>query len=421
MNSARVMLFGLLSLLLPTNQRLAADDDAYRFVLTDSASNHWVRQTSLGPKNFEDVAKSAHWTITKEVLHGGKQEGVDLVTVHNGKMVIRVIPTRGMNIFDLHVGDFRLGWNSPVKEIVNPQFIHLDTRGGLGWLDGFNEWMVRCGLEFAGHPGKDEFITNTGATAEMDLTLHGKIGNTPASLVEVLIEKAEPHRITLRGIVHERMFFGPKFQLVTEISTLPESMEITVTDRITNLGAGDQEFELIYHTNYGAPMLEQGAFFLGPVKKLMPMNDTAVSGLDAYSEYAGPTPGFTEQVFLTELFADDHGQTTVCLCSKDRTRATSISYDTRQLPFFTLWKNTTAAEDGYVTGLEPGTAYPFNRKVERSNGRIPKLNAGETRVFSLTYGLHFGKEAVEVLSSQIKSLQAGRKTEVIQAPPETLQ
>ena len=50
---------------------------------------------------------------------------------------------------------------SPVEEIVHPKYIDLESRGGLGWLEGFNEWMVRCGLEFAGHPGED--TTNTGA------------------------------------------------------------------------------------------------------------------------------------------------------------------------------------------------------------------------------------------------------------------
>ena len=54
---------------------------------------------------------------------------------------------------------------SPVEEIVHPKYIDLESRGGLGWLEGFNEWMVRCGLEFAGHPGEDTFTTNTGGEA----------------------------------------------------------------------------------------------------------------------------------------------------------------------------------------------------------------------------------------------------------------
>ncbi|MCA9046925.1 MAG: DUF4432 family protein, partial [Planctomycetaceae bacterium] len=126
-------------------------------------------------------------TIRSEVLHGGKQEGVELVTLDNGNLEITVVPTRGMSILKVRQKDGTgewadaLGWNSPVKQMVHPSYINLDSRGGLGWLDGFNEWMVRCGLEFAGHPGTDKFTDNTGAESEMELTLHGKVGNIPAA------------------------------------------------------------------------------------------------------------------------------------------------------------------------------------------------------------------------------------------------
>ncbi len=53
-------------------------------------------------------------------------------------------------------------------------------------------------------------------------------------------------------------------------------------------------------------------------------------------------------------------------------RSVSISWKKEQLPYFTLWKNTAAIDDGYVTGLEPGTGFPYNRNVERSSGRVPK-------------------------------------------------
>src|SRR5262249_11817874 len=126
------------------------------------------------------------WFIRKLTLHGGKQEGVDVIVVDNGKLRFTVIPTRGMGILAVTIVDFRLGWDSPVKEVVHPQFINLQARGGLGWLDGFNEWLCRCGLESNGSPGPDKFINNVGDEATMELTLHGKIANLPAQEVEVV-------------------------------------------------------------------------------------------------------------------------------------------------------------------------------------------------------------------------------------------
>ena len=130
--------------------------NAAEFTLTDAVlgtdvGNWKVTNKTLG---FTD---GSVFSIEKRQLHGGKQAGVDTIIINNGKMTITLIPTRGMGIFDVKMdGERILGWDSPVKEIVNPAFIELESRGGLGWLDGFNEMMVRCGYEWTGHPGVDD-------------------------------------------------------------------------------------------------------------------------------------------------------------------------------------------------------------------------------------------------------------------------
>ena len=123
------------------------------------------------------------------------------MTIDNGRLKMVVVPTRGMSILGVTMGPLRLGRDSPVREVVHPSLINLHDREGLGWLDGFNEWLVRCGLEFAGHPGIDTFRDNTGATSERRLTLHGKIGNIPASEVTVSVKPGPSPIIRLRGRV----------------------------------------------------------------------------------------------------------------------------------------------------------------------------------------------------------------------------
>lgn len=317
------------------------------------------------------------------------------------------------------MGDVRLGWDSPVKEVVHPQFINLQSRGGLGWLEGFNEWMVRCGLEFAGHPGKDKFINNVGDEAEMELTLHGKIGNIPASEVEVVIDRAPPHRIRVRGRVDERMFYGPKLELWTEISTEPGGSTFRIVDTINNHGAFEQEFQLIYHANYGPPLLEKGARFVGAVTRVTPFNALAAKAVAQYDVYAGPVKGFIEQVYCLHPLADEHNQTVVLLHNAAADRAVSMAFSVDQLPYLTLWKNTTALEEGYVTGLEPGTGFPYNRRVERQFRRVPKLKPGESRQFAIEYAIHSGKEQVQGAVERVKRIQAGRKTQVDTEPAKT--
>jgi hypothetical protein len=317
-----------------------------------------------------------------------------------------------MSLLKVTSGDVTLGWNSPVKEVVHPQFINLQSRGGLGWLEGFNEWMVRCGLEWTGHPGRDEFINNTGDKAEMELTLHGKVGNIPASEVEVVIDRQPPHRIRIRGRVDERMFYGPKLELWTEISTEPGSHSFRIEDRLTNHSADDQEFQIIYHANYGPPLLEKGARFVAAVKELRPFNAHAAKGLNTFSEYVAPTKGFIEQVYGIIPFADEQQRTTVMLHNAGADRAVTMTWDVAQLPYFTLWKNTAAIEEGYVTGLEPGTSFPAHRSIERKAGRVPKLRPKESRSFALEIAIHADKESLGRAAAAISKLRAGRQTQI---------
>jgi len=372
------------------------------------------KSSSYTGKKFD-----AQWSVTRKILRGGKQEGVELLTLDNGNLQISIIPARGMGIFDVRSGDIRLGWAFPLKEIVHPSHIDLDSRGGLGWLEGFNEWMVRCGLEFAGHPGTDQFINNTGSPATLNLTLHGKIQNIPASSYEVVVDSTHPYRIRIRGTVYEKFFYGPKFKLVTEISTVPGSNTFQISDQLTNEGAFTQEFQLIYHGNYGSSILEENATIFTPARSITPMNDHAAKGIDNWNSYQGPTPGFIEEVYLLEPQSDSESNTLALLANSDRTLATSVRWNLSELPYLTIWKNTATQEDGYVTGIEPATGFPFNRRIERKYGRVPTIQPGETRSFTLNFGIHRDEESIQSILTEIDEMQKNTVLKINRNPPAT--
>ena len=54
----------------------------------------------------------------------------------------------------------------------------------------------------------------------------------------------------------------------------------------------------------------------------------------------------------------------------------SLVHNVKQLPCYSVWKNTTASADGSVTGLEPGTNFPNPRSFEGQKGRVLKLAPG---------------------------------------------
>ncbi len=388
--------------------------EPFRQVLTSASRGIRTDQWTL---THRDLGQSVPWSVRKLTLHGGRQEGVEVIVVDNGATTFTVIPTRGMGILEAICGDVRFGWDSPVKEVVHPNSIHLDSRGGLGWLEGFNEMMVRCGLEWAGHPGRDEFINNVGERAEMPLTLHGRIANIPASEVEVVVDAAAPHRIRVRGRVDERMFYGPKLELWAEISTDPGTSGFRIEDTVTNRGAHEQEMQTIYHCNFGAPLLEGGARFLGAIRRVTPFNARAARDVEHFAEYSGPTRGFVEQVYCLQPAADSTGRSAIMLQNARGDRGVAMGFSVEQLPYVTLWKNLAATEEGYVTGLEPGTGFPYTRRIERVNGRVPRLAAGASRKMVIDVTALLGRDDVLRAVAEIKRIQGGTATVIDKEPP----
>jgi Domain of unknown function (DUF4432) len=371
----------------------------------------WV----LNQQEF-NLSTTAIWGVKKYTLHGGKQEGVDVIEVDNGRLRFVVIPTRGMSVFKVESGDVRLGWDSPVKEIVHPKFINLESRGGLGWLEGFNEWMVRCGIEWTGHPGRDRFRNQVGGEVEMDLTLHGRIGNIPASEVEVFIEAGPRPRIHVRGLVEERMFHGPNLSLWAGISTELGSNSIRFDDAVTNQGGHDQEFQILYHANFGPPLLGEGSHFSGAIGQIRSFNAYAAKSVNNFCDYAGPQPGFVEQVYCLHPLAGPDGRTELMLQNAGGERGVSLVFPVAQLPCVSLWKNLAAEPEGYVTGIEPGTGFPYTRRHERKAGRVPKLAPDETRQFTIDVTIHPDPESVTAAEQRIKNIQGQIKATIDSVP-----
>ncbi len=389
-----------------------------RFVFTNSGDS--IQLDSFDLSENLPVAISNGWQVRLKTLRGGTQEGVQVITLDNGELHVTVVPTRGMSILSVEQtgnGKRVFGWDSPVKELVHPNLMDLESRGGLGWLFGFNEWMTRCGIEFAGHPGTDVMRTNTGDTNELNLTLHGRVGNIPASEVELIINDQPPYDLRLRGVVEERMFYGPQLRLVTEIHMLPKLKQFRLLETIENVGASKQEYQIIYHTNFGSPLLDENAKVVIPAKSVLPMNQHAADSVSSYDTYLRPTQGFVEQVYLVEPWSDDGGMTSVVIHNAEKELGALMRWSTSSLPYLTIWKNTAALADGYVTGIEPGTGYPFNRRVERHFGRVPQLAAGESVAFELEYSLLSDSREINAAIGGVNKIMAGRVPEIKKDPP----
>lgn len=378
------------------------------FVLNDPARDIRVENFALTASQL-GLPAVCPWSISKRVLHGGRREGVELVELDSGDLSLAIVPTRGMGLWKGRYAGHSLGWASPVHDgPVNPAFVNLSHWGGLGWLEGFDELLARCGLENFGPPFSD---------GERQYTLHGKIANIPAFYLAVHVEETAPFTITVEGHVEESKLFGPQIRMETRIATVPGSNSFTVRDEFVNLKDSPCEFQVLYHWNLGPPFLEQGARFVAPVRTVVPRDARAAEGIDAFDVYEGPQPGFAEQAYFFDLLAAPEDSRTVALL-RDRSGAKGVAlrFRTTQLPYFTLWKNTGGPREGFVTGLEPATSYPNARPFEKAQGRLVELATGGRYVAETTLEVLNTHDAVATIEAEIRQLQGQGERSVLRAP-----
>lgn len=376
------------------------------WVLTDLEEDVYVERLALGRGELAGAAEGC--TVTKRTLQGGLRSGVDVVEVNNGAFRLVVVPTRGMGIWRASLGQVQLGWRSPVCGPVHPSLVRLWEPSGIGWLDGFDEWLCRCGLESNGAPEFD-------AAGRLLLPLHGRIANIPARKVQLTVDDRSGE-IRLEGIVEEARLFGNKLRMHTTISTTAGRPGLTLTDVVVNAWDEPAELELLYHINFGPPLLEPGAKVVLPVVKAAPRDEVAACDAAHWDIYGPETPGAAEAVFFFELAADAQGQTRAVLRNRAGEQGVSLKFAKRELPCFTLWKNRQSAADGYVTGLEPGINFPNPKSFEKQQGRVAVLQPGQSRSFTIEVEVHLGTAAVAAAEEAVAQLQRGVIPEICDQP-----
>lgn len=344
------------------------------------------------------IGSKRHLGLKWSTCHGGKKEGVHLIDVNADGFNIQVCPSRGMNVVHATFNGVYMGWSSPVHDLVNPAFINLYAREGCGFLDGFNECVARTGFGHMGHPGMDN--------GEM-LTLHGRASNTPADDVIVDIHD---DRIVLLGTLREQCFKKINFEIQTRLEVYFDRPGFVITDTLTNQGDYESEYMVMYHNNFGSPLLEEGSKVIIPVKKVAPFNEYAASDLSKWDTLRGPTRNFDEMVYNLFPIAEEDGQAMAVLHNAKKNKALGISFDPSVMPAFTLWKNTDTMAQGYCVGLQPGTSLSYNRRYQRELGLVPKIGPKETRIFRMQFDVAVGTEAVEKLANRAERIQKDQPT-----------
>ncbi len=302
--------------------------------------------------------------IRESMLIDGPERGIRAFDVRNGQgLELTVLSDRGMDIPFLRYKGMNIGFGSKVG-IKGPQFYTEDENRG--FLRQFNGgFLTTCG------------ITYTGTCTEDDgekLGMHGPYSNTPAR--HVLTEEVyEDDEIILRlkGEVRETCLYGSNMLVNREIRVNTECNRIQVIDTTENQGFEPAPLMLLYHINFGYPMLDDGVQLKINSKKVSARNKFAIAEIDSYDRMIAPEIGRIDQCYHHEDF-DEQGIAVVE--NKQRKVTATIRFDAKQMPYLCEWKCMRAGD--YALGIEPSVSGVQNRKTAKENGTLRMLMPGET-------------------------------------------
>jgi len=294
---------------------------------------------------------------------GGNMRGID---VNSGSgLQYTILPDRGMDISLASYKGQNLVYLSCNGE-THPAFFEPEN---FGWLNTFTGGLLTtCGLTYLGAPVKD---------GEEQLGLHGRYSTIPARQVADLSGwVGDEYHIKLRGIIEEGHIFGNKLRLEREISSVQGQNIIGIQDTVTNFGYKSSPYTILYHMNFGYPLLCEYSELIIDPEDTSPATPFAAEGINEFRRFIKPQANCQEQVYYHTMKADSKGETNVCLQNKKLGISLKIKFNTARLPYFTEWKMMGMGE--YVLGLEPGNVHAKNRVALREDNILPYLKAGES-------------------------------------------
>lgn len=305
----------------------------------------------------------------------GRESGVEQIQIRTGAgLSYSILPSRGLDIGLADFGGMPLSWLSPNGE-VHPAY--FDGQG-TGWLrTAAGGLLMTCGLSQVGSPGVD---------AGEELGLHGRAHHTPAR--HVCAEgywEGDEYITVVRGKVEETSIFGWNLQLTRRIQSRLGKNQIVIRDVVENAGFEPAPHMLLYHFNFGFPLLDAQTEIRFPAGSVNPRE--ADLSLEDLGVWQPPQAGYRERVYYHEnLSTGADGLAAVTLRNPhfplaDRPLTVRLAWDARSLPVLVQWKM--PGEGTHVLGIEPANCHVEGRTAERERGTLVLLAPGQTVEYNL--------------------------------------
>jgi len=327
------------------------------------AGRNWTREDLVARIGDPHQVVGARGAI----LTDGKADGVRAIDVTTGSgLAFTVLPGRGMDIPFASYRGKAISFFSGTG-ITSPAYYE---EPGLEWRRSFYAGLLTtCGIANAGAPSVDQGKA---------FGLHGRLANAAAE--NLCIDQdwdGDEFMIRLKGMMREAEAMVENLALTRTVTTRLGAKSLRIKDTVINRGFSPQPLMLLYHFNFGFPLLGPGTRVVGPILKSEARDEEARKdrGLEECRTFPEPVPGYAEKVFFHTLAARPDGGTFVSLVNRDTGDGEPLGivlrWNRKELPTLTEWKM--PRKGFYVVGLEPGTITPIGRGTLRQQGALPML------------------------------------------------
>ncbi len=295
-------------------------------------------------------------TLRRVTVSEGKAKGAEVIEIATpGGLYLEILPDNGLDIGKAAFLGTNMSWMSkngydqPLRDLpYENEFLNYFP-GGM---------LYTCGLRSAGPANRDggEWFP-----------LHGRYHGTPAEHVSAYVRDDV---VTVSGTVRETALFGHVLELTREITVPVFGSGVRIHDEIRNLTPRPEEYMMIYHCNFGYPMLSENARLVLPEdRETVPRTEFAKTGLGRELVFDAPVDNEEERVFFQKMRSDF----TARLENPSLGVAAEMKWSGDTLPILTEWRS--MASGDYVLGLEPTNCYINGRHDERENGTLPVIPA----------------------------------------------
>jgi hypothetical protein len=346
-------------------------------------------------KKLGDISQIAG--VRELVWNSGKGKGTSVFEIYNAAgLRFSILPDKCMDLWDISYKGTNLSFVSKNGLVGNRFFNALDNEFIYYWSGGA---LATCGLASAGPACVDEGLYRP---------THGRIGMTPAENVCAGGEWADgDYRISCSGEMRESMLYGMHMKLTRKISTALYGKEIRIQDTVENMEPKEEPYFILYHFNFGFPLLDAGARIVRPEGIVRPRNEDAARGIGEWHIMTDPADNAPEQVFFHDIPRDAEGYSVIGIVNDALKLGVYLKFTKDLLPVLAEWKSMRSHD--YALGLEPCNHYIRGRREEREKGAPAVLKGYGRARTELRLGILEGEAEITAFQQACELLKEKTK------------